>query len=252
MAAGVISSTDARSRDGRSRGGSEGKRSNFNFVSGDVATGGFAVAGAANDVIPWSEPPLFRAPAGSPFRGTFALKISGERTCGRNVQRQLRSVHLSVRVRLLRMSAFLPNPCWARARGECVILTPPASQPAPRQVWPKTRLMFAPEIEPFTVHFPAARPSVRPAIISFVLFVPLLLPALLRSTLALGPSYILLLLLLCPFPHSAENKLLKRERTKWARAMEWTVSAALHWPGTRSGRLRRSFRRVWLPCLWAK
>ena len=134
MAAGVISSTDARSRDGRSRGGSEGKRSNFNFVSGDVATGGFAVAGAANDVIPWSEPPppppLFRAPAGSPFRGTFALKISGERTCGRNVQRQLRSVHLSVRVRLLRMSAFLPNPCWARARGECVILTPPASQPA--------------------------------------------------------------------------------------------------------------------------
>ena len=113
-------------------------------------------------------------------------------------------------------------------------LRQPASQPAPRQVWPKTRLMFAPEIEPFTVHFPAARPSVRPAIISFVLFVPLLLPALLRSTLALGPSYILLLLL-CPFPHSAENKLLKRERTKWARAMEWTVSAALHWPGTRSG-----------------
>ena len=110
----------------------------------------------------------------------------------------------------------------------------PASQPTPRQVWPKTRLMFEPEIEPFTVPFPAARPSVRPAIISFVLFVPLLLPALLRSTLALGPSYILLLLL-CPFPHSAENKLLKRERTKWARAMEWTVSAALHWPGTRSG-----------------
>ena len=108
-------------------------------------------------------------------------------------------------------------------------LRQPASQP-PRQVWPKTRLMFEPEIEPFTVHFPAARPSVRPAIISFVLFVPLLLPALLRSTLALGPSYILLLLL-CPFPHSAENKLLKRERTKWARAMEWTVSAAPHFIG---------------------
>ena len=125
-----------------------------------------------------------------------------------------------------------------------------ASQPAPRQVWPKTRLMFAPEIEPFTVPFPP-RVRVRPAIISFVLFVPLLLPALLRSTLALGPSYILLLLL-CPFPHSAENKLLKRERTKWARAMEWTVSVAPHFIGRALGRLRRSFRRVWLPCLWAK
>ena len=144
-----------------------------------------------------------------------------------------RSKAIAVRppLRLLRMSAFLPNPCWARARGECVILTPPASQPAPRQVWPKTRLMFAPEIEPFTVPFPP-RVRVRPAIISFVLFVPLLLPALLRSRLALGPSYILLLLLLlCPFPHSAENKLLKRERTKWARAMEWTVSAAPHFIG---------------------
>ena len=146
------------------------------------------------------------------------------------------------------LPSYRTRPCWARARGECVILTPPASQPAPRQVWPKTRLMFEPEIEPFTVHFPAARPSVRPAIISFVLFVPLLLPALLRSRLALGPSYILLLLLLCPFPHSAENKLLKRERTKWARAMEWTVSAALHWPGTRSGRLRRGVPSAGFGC----
>ena len=254
MAAGVISSTDARSRDGRSRGGSEGKRSNFNFVSGDVATGGFAVAGAANDVIPWSEPPpLFRAPAGSPFRGTFALKISGERTCGRNVQRQLRSVHLSVRVRLLRMSAFLPNPCWARARGECVILTPTASQPAPRQVWPKTRLMFEPEIEPFTVHFPAARPSVRPSGHNFLCSFCSLTPACFASIHARARSVVY-----SPpppplsFPSFGREQIVKEGKNKVGAGNGMDRLRRTSLAGHSIGRLRRSFRRVGLPCLWAK